>query len=134
MVDGSHDRARKQPRNRSHKQNLHFGFWNFYQNAKMEDDEEIAAEHGPSSRREALKRLKRRQIISRDEERAKLKTVRRILKKNLADRDPEELKFLDRYSKLANEVLKKNEKKIILQDRLKEVRMLQRRYKISCFD
>ncbi len=90
---------------------------------KMEDGNRVKSAANPSSigKRETSKLLKKRQIISRDEERTRLRKIRQILRKTVPERDSDELKFLDRYSKLVDEILKKKEKMLILQERLKEV-------------
>ena len=83
--------------------------------------EEINGENREIGKREALKQMKRKQLVSRNEERLKLRRIKAILRKEVGERNGDELEFLHRYSKVASEVLRRKEKKKILDERTKEV-------------
>eukprot|EP00112_Aurelia_sp_Birch-Aquarium-sp1_P003494 Seg1390.7 transcript_id=Seg1390.7/GoldUCD/mRNA.D3Y31 product="NAD-dependent protein deacetylase sirtuin-7" protein_id=Seg1390.7/GoldUCD/D3Y31 len=81
---------------------------------------EINGENNEIGKREALKLMKRKQLVLRNEERLKLRRIKAILRKEVAERNDDELEFLHRYSKVASEVLRRKEKKKVLDERTKE--------------
>ena len=60
-------------------------------------------------------------MVSRNEERLKIRRIKAILRKEVGERNGDELEFLHRYSKVASEILRRKEKKKILDERTKEV-------------
>ena len=88
---------------------------------KEEEGRDAKRENGELGKREALKLMKRRNLILKNEERLTLRRIKEILRKETRERSEEDIEFLGRYSKTTNEVLKRKEKKRVLEERSKEV-------------
>eukprot|EP00795_Rhopilema_esculentum_P006111 gene6111-11501_t len=85
-----------------------------------EEGRDAKRENGELGKREALKLMKRRNLMLKNEERLTLSRIKGILRKETRERSEEDIEFLGRYSKIANEVLKRKEKKRVLEERSKE--------------
>ncbi|XP_023230645.1 NAD-dependent protein deacetylase sirtuin-7-like [Centruroides sculpturatus] len=73
------------------------------------------------SKRQAKKKAELNRILHKEQEKAKIKQIRKILKKKLWERSPEEINELQQCSQIVDEIQSRMKKRLCMVERLKEI-------------
>lgn len=84
-------------------------------------DDEVLEVKEELGRREASKLMIRNRLAKKNEERAKLRKLREILRKDVMERSSDDVEYLCRYPKVVNDLLRRKERKRQMEERSKEV-------------
>ena len=88
---------------------------------KLTNSGELVCIKEEVGKREAAKLVTREHLAMKNEERLRLRKIRNILRKEVSERNSDDVEFLCRYPKVVNELVKRKEKRKQITERMKEV-------------